>query len=234
MIAHRQVLHAIAATCVLSALLGVWRLAYPRTDAAGLPLLVLGLLLGASHMMLVREPYRVCMRAVVRRESCLSRWLTGQCRAVRGALLFACAAVPLLAWLALRIDMLETLTFAVLALLASVAYGGLRTYMQRHAHPPFAQMAAAKTVNWLVALPCVPLLAWLNYHFVEYSAAIVAAGSMAEALELGIAQAVPGRQSWLAEGWRCWAPGMRSSCGPSRVRAYRGWDTCCSRWRRRW
>ena len=128
MIAHRQVLHAIAATCVLSVLLGVWRLAYPLTDAAGLPLLALGLLLGASHMMLVREPYRVCMRAVVRRESCLSRWLTGQCRAVRGALLFACAAVPLLAWLALRIDMLETLTFVVLALLASVAYGGLRTY----------------------------------------------------------------------------------------------------------
>ena len=61
-------------------------------------------------------------------------------------------------------------------------------------------MAAAKTVNWLVVLPCVPLLAWLNYHFVEHSAAIVATGSMAEALELGIAQAVPGRQSWLAEG----------------------------------
>ncbi|MXY51951.1 MAG: hypothetical protein F4Y86_05385, partial [Gammaproteobacteria bacterium] len=187
---------AIATTLFPVAL---WRLLYPASDWAALCLAPLALLLFEG----IRRPLAAALRAraeaVVRHDSPIARFATGQLRAAVHATLFAGSAVVVLAWQALEASWTEALILAA----ACAAGCCAAVYAPRRAGSHF-RLAVADHYGIAfgalgVAVVLVPLLAWVNWPFVVCSGEFRELGLQAT-MEFWLEKRLPSRGGWIAEG----------------------------------
>lgn len=194
---------AALGTATLFVLLALWRIAYSLSDWAVLALLAMAALLFLSHVRMVGAMYRARLQVMIRGESPLATILTGQLKAILTAFCFAVAAVPVLAWQALRADWPEAFSLTMLSLLAGLVLSWAQSRMRKHVHQAFVDPPAAALATWLVALPVIVLLGWVQYNYVAFPGEIRAAANVEAAAMFGIDQALPARRGWIAE---CLAP----------------------------
>lgn len=188
---------AIATTLFPVAL---WRVLYPASDWAALCLAPLALLLFEGFRRPLAAALRARAEAVVRHDSSIASFATGQLRAAVHATLFAGSAVVVLAWQALEADWAEALILAA----AGGAGCCVAVYVPRWARIHFRIAVADHYGIALgalgVAVVLVPLLAWVNWPAVVHMGEEFRAVGLETAVKCWPEAQLPARRGWIAEG----------------------------------
>lgn len=190
--------NSVLGTVLLGLSLYLWSRLYLWSDWAALVLAPLAVMLFVGHLCTNLHLYRARMNVVIRHESSLRVILTGRINATVKAALFVLVAMPLLAWKALSLDVLQAAIFIVLSLVAGLVFVTVQSVLSIHFYQPFVRASAVSISSWLVSLVFVPLIAWANMNLVLHPGAIRIAGSLADAALYGM-QMLPVRRGWIAE-----------------------------------
>ena len=177
--------------------LALWRWIYPLTDWSLLAFLLLGLLLLRAAFLPAVATNRARLGIELRAGSFLNNYLTGRLNAAFSAVAFTALALPVLAWQALTVPPETLLGFLALSLSAGGIALGVEAWLLRHFSPWLACTSSITIATLLAALFFVPLLAWLNWHYVSHPAEIMRQ-PMLETMASSIDN-LPVRRGWPAE-----------------------------------
>jgi hypothetical protein len=162
----------------------IWRLQFANISLAGLPVMVLGVLImsGVTSQRLALN--RAHLAVALRAESCLRRVLTGLFGAILAGLGLLFVALPVIAFTALTAQASEWLTLAALCIVSGVfcLYSG--KWVATHFQPAYVRAWTVGIATLVPALIFLPIMIWINCAVVEHPIAYKHIGFL-EALELG-------------------------------------------------
>nr|WP_111301428.1 hypothetical protein [Paracoccus saliphilus] len=196
----RAVSIAAVATIIPALLLYLWTVTYALTDLAFIWLLFVAPLIFMSNRLLVLQRWRAERRVVLRDESFIAPWMTGQLWAFVSSILLAAVLIPALAWHALTMPADVAGILCALSFAAGTVFLTLRSFFQRHFMPPFDRVFASGPSTWTVGLPFAFILFYVTWHASDIPTEMGSA-SFVQALSIDLHQ-LPERGSWLSQVFR--------------------------------
>ena len=175
----------------------LWRELYPLTEWSVLALLPLVAMIFWTMQKNAAAIYRAKLNVALRAGSPLSNLLTGRLSSGLLALGFVTAALPVLSWQALSSTPVEIIGISVLCLAAGATSIISQAWLAHHLHPPFSRTTGMAIGTCVAAIVFVPILAWINWSYVEYPGEIRDV-SFWEAMQFGMNE-LPARRGWIAE-----------------------------------
>ena len=189
-------LRTAAAATILSGLsLFVWREGYQYSDWAALALVPTALVILIGVWSLTLQPWRAKLHIALREDSPLGKLLTGKLRAHFVSGVFTFITITLLAWQALVASMAEASILVIAFFLSAVLFSAGQNVLVVHFHQPFARSIATFAGTWLVALPLIPVIAWITWRWGNMPGEILNAG-INEAMFRGLGR-LPDRGGWI-------------------------------------
>lgn len=199
----RAISIAAVATVIPAALLYLWKLTYALADLAVIWLLFVAALVFLGNRLLVLQRWRAERRVVLREESFIAPWMTGQLGAFLSSILLVAVLIPALAWHALAMPADVAGILCMLSFATGAMFLALRSFFQRHFMPPFDRVFASGPSTWLIGLPFAFILFYATWHAPDVPAQIISA-SFPEAISIDLHR-LPERNGWLS-----WTFGLAS------------------------
>ena len=175
----------------------LWRELYPLTEWSVLALLPLAAMIFWTMQKNASTIYRAKLHVALRAGSPLSNLLTGRLSSGLLAFGFVAIALPVLSWQALSSTPVEITGISVLCLVAGATSIMSQAWLAHHLHPPFSRTTGMTIGAVVAAIVFVPILAWINWNFIEYPHEIRVL-SLPEAMQFGMKE-LPARRGWIAE-----------------------------------
>ncbi len=175
----------------------LWRELYPLTEWSVLVLLPLGAMLFWTMQQNAVALYRAKLNVALRAGSPLSNFLTGRLSSGLLAFGFIAVAMPVLSWQALSSAPVENIGIVVLCLFSGALSLTCQAWLSRHLHSPFRRTSGMTIGAVVAAVVFVPILAWINWSYVEYPGEIRDLG-LVEAMQVAINE-LPTRRDWITE-----------------------------------
>ncbi|WP_405402664.1 hypothetical protein [Paracoccus sp. Ld10] len=196
----RAVAIAAVGTLIPALLLYLWKVSYGITDLAIIWLLFIAALIFLGNRLLVLQRWRAERRLVLREDSFVAPWMTGQLGAFLSSILLVAVLIPALAWHALTMPADVAGILCALSFAAGAMFQALRSFFQRHLVPPFDRVFASGPSTWLIGLPFAFILFYVTWHAPDIPTEIRPA-SFVDALSIDLHQ-LPERGSWLSQIFR--------------------------------
>lgn len=192
----RAVSIAAVGTLIPALLLYLWKATYAVTDLAVIWLMFIAALIFVANWLLVLQRWRVERRVVLRDDSFIKPWMTGQLWAIVSSILLVVVLVPALAWHALTMPAGVSGILCALAFTAGAVFLALRSAFQRHFMPPFDRVFASGPSTWFVGLLFAFLLFYVTWHAKDIPSEMLSV-SFLKALSIELHD-LPDRGSWLS------------------------------------
>ncbi|MGP9805939.1 hypothetical protein [Paracoccus sp. NSM] len=193
----RAVSIAAVGTLIPALLLYLWKVSYGFTDLAVIWLFFIAALIFMGNRLLVLQRWRAERRVVLRDDSVIARWMTGQLWAFVSSMLLVAVLIPALSWRALTMPADVAGILFVLSFAAGAVFMTLRLVFRRHFMAPFDRVFASGPSTWTVGLPFAFILFYVTWH-APHIPTEMGSASFVQALRTDLHQ-LPSRDSWLSQ-----------------------------------
>lgn len=177
--------------------LTVWTLGYQKTDVAALSLLPIIVILAWSNFQLSAATNKSYLQIALLESSKFRNLLTGRISAIVGAVVFSIATGVLLGLNALTLSLSEVQAYLGLLVTGVFISSLLTSWTQSQFKSPYSHTFSVNVSTVLLSLLYIPVVVWVNWHFVQYPGMIKTA-TLSEVIDYSSSQ-LPSRRTWLVE-----------------------------------
>lgn len=194
---ERKISISMVVTLLPALLLYLWKLTYNFSDWAALWLFLLAAMIFHGNWSIIIDHWKAEREIVLRPGSWISRRLTGRSGAFVSSAILVFALVPVLAWKALTMTILEAVIALIFAFVSACSFLWAKSFLAKHIVPPFDKIFATTLSSWLIGTLFSAILFLVTWHTIVVPAELLTA-TFPEAMSSAMGE-LQERRGWIAE-----------------------------------